>query len=54
MSYETIAYAIKMGGTISFFSIFLIALLYAYWPSNKSKFKQAAAMPLSHDDKPIE
>jgi len=54
MSYDTIAYAIKMGGTLTFFIIFLAVLIYAYWPSNKTKFKNASAMPLTDQDKPIE
>ena len=52
MTYETLAYVIKMGGTISFFSVFLVAILYALWPNNRKKFQRAAALPLLDSDKP--
>jgi len=54
MTYETLAYVIKLGGTLTFFSIFLVALTYAFWPSNRSKFHTAASMPLNSQDKPAE
>lgn len=52
MTYETLAYVIKMGGTIAFFSVFLVAIIYALWPSNRQKFQRAAAMPLLDSERP--
>jgi len=52
MTYDTLAYIIKMGGTITFFAIFSISMAYALWPSNRQKFKKAAAQPLHDSDKP--
>ncbi len=52
MTYETLAYIIKMGGTVAFFSVFLLAMIYALWPSNRQKFRRAAAQPLHDSDRP--
>ncbi len=52
MSYETIAYFIKIGGTVFFFAIFIAAFIYALWPANKPVFDRAASMPLDNDDHP--
>lgn len=52
MSYDTIAHVIKMGGTVAFFSLFLIAIIYALWPKNRDKFDQAARLPLTDTDTP--
>lgn len=52
MSYDTIAHVIKMGGTVAFFSLFLIAIIYALWPKNRDKFDKAARLPLTDTDTP--
>jgi len=52
MSYDTLAHVIKMGGTITFFSLFLVAIIYAIWPKNRAKFDKAARQPLDATDTP--
>lgn len=52
MTYEALAYIIKMGGTIAFFTVFSLAILYALWPSNRQKFHRAAAQPLRDTERP--
>ena len=49
MSYDQIAHLVKTGGTVFFFSFFLLVLVYVFWPKNKAKFKQASAMPISDE-----
>ncbi len=49
MSYDLVAHIVKLGGTVFFFSFFVLVLGYVFWPKNKAKFKQAAAMPI-HDE----
>lgn len=53
MSYDSLAHVVKMGGTVIFFGIFLIVLLYALWPGNKSRFEEAARRPLEDNDTPL-
>lgn len=52
MSYDTIAYLAKLGGTVFFSLSFLVIVGYALWPKNKARFDDAAHMPLSTDDHP--
>lgn len=52
MSYDTLAHVIKLGGTVAFFSIFVLAIIYALWPKNKALFKRAASLPLRDSDAP--
>jgi len=52
MSYDILAHVIKLGGTVAFFGIFLIVILYALWPRNKARFERAAQIPLSDTDRP--
>ena len=52
MSYDILAHFIKISGTVLFFGIFLIAILYALWPRNKAKFERAAHMPLTESESP--
>lgn len=52
MSYDTLAHIIKMGGTVTFFSLFLVAIIYALWPKNRAKFDRAARQPLDATDTP--
>ena len=49
MSYEQVSHIVKMGGTVFFFSCFLLVLLYVFWPKNKAKFKRAGAMPIQDE-----
>jgi len=52
MSYDTLAHVIKLGGTVAFFSIFILAIIYALWPKNKARFDRAASLPLRDSDAP--
>ncbi len=52
MSYDALAHIVKLGGTIMFFSVFLIAILYALWPKNKERFERASQIPLTDTDAP--
>lgn len=50
--YETLASFAQTWGTVYFVVIFLGAVAYALWPSNKEKFEEAANVPL-HDEEPM-
>lgn len=52
MSYDQLAHVIKMGGTVAFTAVFILAILYALWPKNKAKFERAAHLPLDDHDSP--
>ena len=47
--YEALSSFAQTGGLIYFVLMFAGALAYALWPSNKSKFKDAAQLPLSDE-----
>ena len=55
MSYEALAAFAQKGGSIYFVVIFLAVCIYALWPKNKTKFDEAAHMPLEDkdDDRPL-
>lgn len=52
MNYDGLAYIVKLSGTVFFSGFFVVTILYALWPSNKSRFEQAAQLPLLQDDTP--
>jgi len=52
MSYDTLAHFIKLGGTVAFFSIFVLSIIYALWPKNKARFERAAILPLQDSNAP--
>ena len=52
MEYEQVAHIVKIGSTIFFSAVFVITIVYAFWPKNREEFKQAAYLAL-HDDAPI-
>ena len=52
MNYETLSSFAQTWGLLYFVILFLGACVYALWPSNGSKFKEAAALPLK-DEEPI-
>lgn len=49
MSYDQVAHLVKTGGTVFFFSFFLLVLVYVFWPKNKVKFKAASEMPINDE-----
>ena len=50
MEYESIAPLASIIGLVIFMTLFAGVLVYALWPSNRSKFNKAAAMPLDDSD----
>lgn len=52
MSYDTVAYLAKLGGTVFFSVSFIVIVGYALWPKNKSRFIDASNIPLNSDDHP--
>ena len=49
-TYKTLAEFAQTWGLVYFVAVFLLVLVYAFWPSNKKKFYEAARMPLREDD----
>jgi cytochrome c oxidase cbb3-type subunit 4 len=49
MQYEQIAHFAATYGLIYLVILFAGALAYAFWPSNKKKFEDAARLPLEED-----
>jgi cytochrome c oxidase cbb3-type subunit 4 len=50
MSLDDAAHAAQTSGLIMLAIGFVIAVIYALWPSNRKKFKNAASAPLQDDD----
>ncbi len=48
-TYAFLAHIAQSAGLLYFMAIFTGMAIYAFWPSNKAKFDQAAAIPLSDD-----
>lgn len=48
-TYTFLAQVAQSAGLFYFIAIFSGMALYAFWPSNKAKFDDAAAMPLRED-----
>ena len=49
MQYEQVAHFAATYGLIYLVLLFIVALAYAFWPSNKKKFENAARLPLEED-----
>ncbi len=49
MTLDQASHAAQTWGLIVLAVIFAGAVIYALWPSNKAKFKQAASLPLEDD-----
>jgi cytochrome c oxidase cbb3-type subunit IV len=49
MDYEQVAHFAATYGLIYLVVLFAVALAYAFWPSNKEKFENAARLPLEED-----
>jgi cytochrome c oxidase cbb3-type subunit 4 len=50
MSYETIARFAQQGGSLYFAGLFVLVLIYALWPRNKTAFDEAARIPLDEEN----
>ncbi|MEQ8248123.1 MAG: cbb3-type cytochrome c oxidase subunit 3 [Alphaproteobacteria bacterium] len=46
MTYSAMAHLAETWGLAYLFALFLLVLVYAFWPRNKSKFNAAAQIPL--------
>lgn len=49
MQYDQIAYYVKLGGTVFFFSALIVVFIYTFWPKNRKKFEEAASRPLADE-----
>ncbi|PHZ85022.1 cbb3-type cytochrome c oxidase subunit 3 [Paremcibacter congregatus] len=49
MTHQEVANFAESWGLIILFSMFAVAVVYALWPANKSKFTEAARRPLDED-----
>ena len=52
MTYETVSRAVQQGGTIYFVLLFLVGVVYAFWPSKKAEFDKAARAALDAEEQP--
>ncbi len=50
MSYQDVSEFSRSWGLVFLMALFLGALIYALWPSNRTKFTRAAAMPLDDEE----
>ena len=48
-TYAAVAQFAQTWGLAYFVAVFLVALVYALWPSRRQKFEQAAQIPLRED-----
>ncbi|MFA6264540.1 MAG: cbb3-type cytochrome c oxidase subunit 3 [Pseudolabrys sp.] len=48
-TYKAVAEFAQTWGLIYFTAIFLCVLAYAFWPSRKKQFEEAARIPLRED-----
>ena len=53
MTYEAIAKFVQQGGTVYFVLLFLVGLIVALRPRNKSTYQRAARLPLEEDDSDV-
>jgi len=49
MSYENFRYLADTWGLVYLMAMFAAVLVYAMWPGNRRKFKDAARMPLDEE-----
>jgi cytochrome c oxidase cbb3-type subunit 4 len=52
MSYEHVASITQVAALLLFVAFFIGVLIYAFWPGNKKRFKEAARLPLENDPGP--
>jgi cytochrome c oxidase cbb3-type subunit 4 len=53
MSYEHVASITQVAALLLFVAFFIGVLIYAFWPGNKKRFKEASKLPLEKDPGPI-
>lgn len=49
MTYDNISYIVQTWGLVYFVVIFVAVLVYALWPRNRRKFRDAANIPFKED-----
>ncbi len=49
MTHQDVANFAESWGLLFLFSMFVIAIAYAFWPANKEKFTRAANRPLDEE-----
>lgn len=49
MTHQDVANFAESWGLVFLFSMFAVAVIYALWPTNKSKFTKAAHQPLEDE-----
>jgi cytochrome c oxidase cbb3-type subunit 4 len=49
MSYDQVASITQVAALLLFIAFFIGVLIYAFWPGNKKRFKEAAKLPLEKD-----
>jgi len=49
-AYEDVLAFAQSWGAVYFTLMFVVAFAYAYWPKNRARFNQAAAIPLRDED----
>ena len=52
ISHDTLVYFAKSWGLFYLIAFSVAVLIYAFWPSNKKTFEQAARQVLNDEDKP--
>jgi cytochrome c oxidase cbb3-type subunit 4 len=50
MSLDDASHVAQTWGLVVLTAVFLSAVIYALWPSNRDEFKQAARLPLEDDN----
>lgn len=49
MTHQEVANFSESWGLLMLFSMFAVAMAYAFWPTNKTKFTKAANRPLEEE-----
>ena len=52
LDHDTLVWFSKSFGLFYLIGLFVIVVIYAYWPSNRRRFEQAADAILHDEDKP--
>jgi cytochrome c oxidase cbb3-type subunit 4 len=52
LAHETLVWLSKSFGLFYLVAMAVAVVVYAYWPSNQQRFKQAASAIFEHEDRP--
>jgi cytochrome c oxidase cbb3-type subunit 4 len=50
MTYQTVQSLAAMAGLFIFIALFVLVIVYVFWPSNKDRFERARHLPLERDE----